>query len=220
MGNQSVSDRVYHEIKNDILRRQYHPGERFPEVDFAKKYHCSRSTVKEVLNRLVNEGLVAHTPNKGAMVRKMSNKDMLDINMVLQAIEPQIARLAVESCTEQNIRKLKEIARSHEQQVKQLEPVKATLSSCAFKQCLAKITENYFLLELTNRYYDLFLLHYSSDISWNDTIYKGAYKQVEYHNALISAIEQKDKTRAAEIAARNVQDAIDMLLSNSSNVQA
>jgi len=60
---------IYENIKNNIIKGNYKPGEKLPsESDFCKEYGTSRGTVRKALEMLSEEGLVNSLHGKGVYV--------------------------------------------------------------------------------------------------------------------------------------------------------
>ena len=60
---------IYDNIKNDIVKGIYKPGEKLPsENEFCKEYGVSRGTVRKALEMLAEEGLVNSLHGKGVYV--------------------------------------------------------------------------------------------------------------------------------------------------------
>ena len=65
------SETIAAELRDDILRGQYRPGERLPsERDLAASHSTSRGTVREAVKRLEQLGLADIQPGEGRCVRK------------------------------------------------------------------------------------------------------------------------------------------------------
>lgn len=58
-----------HDLRRDIYRRQMLPGEKLSsELQLARKYHISRSTVRKALDSLSDEGLITRVRGSGTFV--------------------------------------------------------------------------------------------------------------------------------------------------------
>ena len=58
-----------HDLRRDIYRRQMLPGEKLSsELQLARKYHISRSTVRKALDSLADEGLITRVRGSGTFV--------------------------------------------------------------------------------------------------------------------------------------------------------
>lgn len=70
-----ASDELEHDLRRDIYRRQLLPGEKLSsELQLARKYHISRSTVRKALDSLSAEGLITKVRGSGTFVSGESRK--------------------------------------------------------------------------------------------------------------------------------------------------
>lgn len=67
-------------------------GERLQEGRIAAMLGIGRGAVREAIGQLVQEGLVVHVRNRGALVRTMTVADALDVYRAREAIEVGVAR--------------------------------------------------------------------------------------------------------------------------------
>ena len=66
--NQAFGE-LEHDLRRDIYRRQLLPGEKLSsELQLARKYHISRSTVRKALDSLADEGLITRVRGSGTFV--------------------------------------------------------------------------------------------------------------------------------------------------------
>src|ERR1700742_4886022 len=63
-----IRDQVLDVVRQGILDFQLKPGQRLIERELIEQLGVSRATVREVLSRLVAEGLVTIIPQRGAIV--------------------------------------------------------------------------------------------------------------------------------------------------------
>ena len=92
----SVVDLVVAAIRDGVSRGEYVPGQRLPEVDLVASLGASRGSVREALRRLTAEGLVQVTANRGASVRRLSRREVVDLFQIRGRLEPLAACLAAE----------------------------------------------------------------------------------------------------------------------------
>lgn len=95
-------------LRNDIIKGGYKPGERITEEDLCKHFKVSRTPVRESLQLLEKEGLIKISPNSGARVVELSEKDVFDIYDILIILEGSACRLACFNISAEQISKLKE----------------------------------------------------------------------------------------------------------------
>lgn len=75
----TLTNRIYQEIKTDIAKKQFQPGEKLNIKELARKYNVSDTPVKQALQRLADEKLVVNTPNKGMSVYLLTPDELNDI---------------------------------------------------------------------------------------------------------------------------------------------
>lgn len=79
-----------------IVSGQLAPGDRIVETRWAKEFGVSQSPIREALRELELIGLVETIPYKGCIVRKITNKDLIDTFKVRIALESMAIEEAVE----------------------------------------------------------------------------------------------------------------------------
>ena len=106
--NYSLSARVFHLIREDILSGKYDKDEELKEKTIGEELGVSRTPVREALRQLELEGLVTIIPNKGAYVVGISQKDIKDIYEIRSRLEGLCARWATENITKEQLDELEE----------------------------------------------------------------------------------------------------------------
>jgi DNA-binding GntR family transcriptional regulator len=87
-------NRVFEEIKNEIINGTYAPGESFAEIPLSNKYGINRTRMHQVINELEKLSLVEKIPSKGAFVKVITSKDLQEIFELKEAMDGMAARLA------------------------------------------------------------------------------------------------------------------------------
>ncbi len=105
----NLTARVYHELREEILKGTYAPGTALTELGLAEALGVSRTPVREALRQLELCELVKITPNKGAVVLGITTDDIRDIYEIRSLIEGIAAERAAKEASEDQIRQLCEI---------------------------------------------------------------------------------------------------------------
>lgn len=106
----NLEDLAYNRIRSAILERSLGPGARLAEPTLARMIDMSRTPIRGALRRLAAEGLVAITPNQGAVVSTPSAKDIRDAYVTREPLEALAAGLAVHSADAADLRRLRDAA--------------------------------------------------------------------------------------------------------------
>ena len=96
-------------LRNAILGGEYMPGERLVEAQLTERFGASRFTVRVALQDLAGEGLVEVQRNRGALVRKVSLDEAVEITEVRMVLEGLVAARAAERVTDEQASELDEI---------------------------------------------------------------------------------------------------------------
>jgi DNA-binding GntR family transcriptional regulator len=104
-----MADSVTEELRSDILGGVFMPGERLIELQLSERYDCGRAAVREALVQLESEGLVERQANRGAIVRRVSIAEAIEITEARSALESLITARAARMATDDDRVHLKEI---------------------------------------------------------------------------------------------------------------
>lgn len=83
------TDRVFQQIRADILAGRVSPGSPLRLAALAREFSVSMSVVREALTRLSGHGLVTTTPNQGFRVTPLSRADLEDLTSLRITLECQ-----------------------------------------------------------------------------------------------------------------------------------
>ena len=95
-GDDSLSERAYQSIRDEILRGHYPLGAALSRRQLAKELRMSFLPVSEAIQRLEIDGLVESKPRVGTRVRMPTREDIRERYALREALETQAARLCVE----------------------------------------------------------------------------------------------------------------------------
>lgn len=81
-------------IASAIRDGRYVPGQRLVEAELTGELGVSRGPVREALRQLAADGLVEIVPHRGALVRRLSRTEALELFQIRTELEALAARLA------------------------------------------------------------------------------------------------------------------------------
>ncbi|RMI33464.1 GntR family transcriptional regulator [Nocardia stercoris] len=91
-----LSERVYAQLRNAIMRGEYAPSDALKPQDLARQYGVSLAVVREALVRLVGDGLAERLTNRGFAVPAVSAHRWQQIGEARRTIEPVLLRMSIE----------------------------------------------------------------------------------------------------------------------------
>ena len=196
LDHRSLGQTITERLRDQILISQLKPGERLIADDLALTFGVSRSMIREALLLLATEGFINIIPRKGTFVTQMSAKQANDLFEVRLLLEGQVASLAAERRTDENLRDLREtadrgLAAALAGNVDQLPAL-----NTRFHNLLADTADNDYLTETLSRLSNIIQWVYSRRIIERST---DSWKE---HLRIVDAIEQMDPN-AAKAAAHD-----------------
>lgn len=105
----SPFDRVYEQIRQDILDGVLTAGTRLKIGDLASRYGTSTNPVREALQQLRGEGFVQINPNRGARVRPIDADFVRQVYEIETLVEPYLTRWFVGYVTDEDIGRLEAV---------------------------------------------------------------------------------------------------------------
>lgn len=131
----SVND-IHGTIRNEIITLQLMPGVKVSENELARRFHTSRTPVREALLRLVDEGLVEVWPQRGTLITPISLSAVRRARFVREAIEVSVFRKAAsDGLSAEVLAKLSDIIT--EQHEAREDPARFTEADDAFHRAFA-----------------------------------------------------------------------------------
>ncbi len=102
-----IRDQVLDVVRQGILDFQLKPGQRLIERELIEQLGVSRATIREVLSRLVAEGLVTVQPQHGAIVAVLSPEEAEDIYEMRVPLEVLVMQRFVKRATDEEVASLR-----------------------------------------------------------------------------------------------------------------
>lgn len=90
-----MSERLREAIEEEIATGKLIPGSRLDETELARRFHVSRTPIREALSLLLGEGLIEAGAQRGMVVAQVSPMRLIEMFEVMAELEAMCARLAV-----------------------------------------------------------------------------------------------------------------------------
>ncbi len=99
----TISERVLRFLETEIIEARLAAGQRLTEEQIARQLGVSRSPVREALRKLEHVGLVSIVRRKGAVVRSLDARGVVDLYVLHACVTGLIGRLAARNRSEVDI---------------------------------------------------------------------------------------------------------------------
>jgi DNA-binding GntR family transcriptional regulator len=190
----STPERIAEALRTLMFRGDLRAGEALREVALAHDFDVSRSTLREALQILALEGLVSRVPNRGAVVRELSDDDVGEIFTARRILE-LAGVCAAPSASAEAHERVSAAVRAYEQAAASGDEVAASHAHLGFHNALVGLLDSRRLLEtaesLTS---DLRLA-----LATVGRIHRDAPAQVTEHQALVRLVRRDPEKASARL---------------------
>ena len=220
MVSKSIEEVAYHEIINMIIQHQYPPGSAVVESQVAEHLKMSRTPVRSALKRLVSDGLLESTLNKGCFVPNLSRKDLDNLFQFRYLLEPQCAADAAQKYSSIYQKKIDLLLKNESECITsgtgQLHLINEKMHTL-----IVEISENNYYLHSVKQvtWRCQLYLFFFDNFYMNSAITKGNLASEKFHSptqhaALFQAIAENDTTLAFKIMQEHVSSTYELLTTN------
>jgi DNA-binding GntR family transcriptional regulator len=143
----STADRIATRLEEDIVLGRLHPRERLVEQDLCARFDTHRGDVRLALFELEKKGIVQRIPNRGAVVRDLTPKEVMQIYAVREELEVMAARILPFPVSRGDLAKLDELQRRHSAAVDNEDMLTVFYTNLHFHQTLFGLCGNACLIE-------------------------------------------------------------------------
>jgi DNA-binding GntR family transcriptional regulator len=141
---------IVEQLRADILAGRLEPGSRLIEGDLTARFAVSRGPVREGLRRLSADGLIDHWPHRGAIVRRLTEREIRELFLIRIEMEALAARLAAAAdAPDRRARFVASIAPIYSDSPRN--PCDYLKENAAFHDAVMALADNFQLRELAAR---------------------------------------------------------------------
>ena len=134
-------------IEEDIVLGRRHPRERLLEQDLSARFRTHRGDVRLALFELEKRGLIQRIPNRGAVVRDLTPKEVTEIYAVREELEVMAIRSIAFPVAATDIAVLEKIRKEHSAAVDRGDLLAVFYSNLRFHQIMFSLCRNRCLIE-------------------------------------------------------------------------
>lgn len=200
-------DPVTDDLRRDILSGRFEPGERLLEIPLSEQYACGRAAIRSALVTLAAEGLVAREANRGAIVRRISLTEAIQITEARTALESLIARQAASAASTAERDELRSIVKEMELAVEgSSERTYSELNRLLHRR-LREVSGHDVAAQLVSN-----LRNRAAHHQYRLAVMPGRSEEsLTQHAAIVDAVVAGDGDAAAEAMTQHLQSVVDVL---------
>ena len=185
---------AYSLVLDAIDRGDYRPGDRLVESDLAERFGVSRTPIREALQRLETQSVVARD-GRSLIVASLDHDQLGELYVVRAELEGLAARLAAQHAAPEEIAVLREMVRRDHEIIDQAAAL--SRSNKRFHRQIHLASHNRYLIQQLEMVHRTMALLSSTTLAATG---RGA-RALDEHAAILDAIEMRDGD-AADAAIR------------------
>lgn len=188
----------------------YRPGDRLVESELAERFGVSRTPIREALQRLETQSLLARD-GRSLMVASLDHNQMAELYVVRRELEGLAASLAAQHATTEEVQILRDMVEADNQLTE--DPAALARANRRFHKQIHLASHNRYLVQQLDLVHRTMALMATTSLAAEG---RGAIAQAE-HDAIVKAIEKRDSKAAFEALREHISVAFMTRLKQDAN---
>lgn len=201
--SQSTGKTAYEAVFDAIAAGKIAPGERLRETKLAEMVGLSRTPIREAIRQLEVEGIVEHKPRIGAVVKSLSQQEVVELYEMRIVLETTAASMAAQHASDAEIRALDDL---NSRMLKAAtDPTKVSRLNQQFHACIVNAARNRYLSQSTRNLANTLVVLGDTTLETPERVKTVAAQ----HQAIIDALTKGDSQKAADAMAVHMEASLD-----------
>ncbi len=201
----AIQKDAYQLILNAIDTGIYKPGDRLVESELADRFGMSRTPIREALQRLETQSLLARD-GRSLVVASLDHNQMAELYVVRSELEALAARLAARHATAEEVRLLQEMVEEDRALVN--DPAALSRTNRRFHRQVHLASHNRYLVQQLDLLYRSMALMATTSLAAEGR----SAIAVDEHSAVVEAIARGDGEAAHDGLKRHISRAFEARL--------
>ncbi len=186
---QSLNELVYGELRRRILWGEIAPGSILSVRRLSAQFSVSPMPVRDAIRRLAVEELVEVTPRSSTRVSLISPEAVREIAEVRSRLEALAARLALQTLTSADVKRLRELLRGMQVAAARNDPEAWHQANAEFHRVVIHRSGNRLLTRMTEGLWDRSIRHFSGRV-----LSQARFRRLRdrEHQRILQAIVKRD----------------------------
>lgn len=206
----SLSDKVYHALREAILEGDLPPGQPLMENQLAEMLNVSKTPVRQALTALEKEGLIIGNSWQSKKVVDTDAQSLYELYLVREVLEGLAARLASANINLNTIGKLEEHILKSEECLQKGDVTGFLEEDLNFHILISQAAENKVLLDLLENIRSrIFLAQHLTAVHG-----KRAHLSIMEHKDILTAIKKGNPTGAEKCMTSHISNLKEVIKGN------
>lgn len=198
LNHANLSDTVYSELCDALIRGKFSPGDRLKIRDLAKQLGTSVTPVRDAIHRLSHDDAVVFQSARNLQIPRLTKERYLEIRNIRLKLEAMAAETAAQLATREDIARLEKILADNEAALERGDRLSGAELNQAFHFKLATIAQLPTLHGILRR------LWLQTGPLIADVYLAGGRAMVDYHYQIIDALKAQDGQAAAAAIVEDI----------------
>lgn len=201
--NEATGQTAYQALYDEIATGHLKPGDRLRETELAQRIGLSRTPIREAIRRLEAEGVVTHEPRVGAVVKTLSQQEIVELYEMRIMLETTAAMMAAKHTSLAETRTLEAL---NEQMLSaSADPFKVADLNRQFHICIVNAARNRYLATSFHNLSSILVILGHTTLATPERV-KSVFNQ---HQAIIDALIKGDGQEASDAMAIHMETSLD-----------
>jgi GntR family transcriptional repressor for pyruvate dehydrogenase complex len=221
----SVSEQVYKQLKENILKGIWKPGDKIPsESQMVSLFGVSRASIRMAIQRMITLGLLESKVGDGTYVREftpgvyinelvpitLKPEDQLEIMEFRKALETEALRLAAQRATDEDLRELEQTHIRARKAFKNLDLETYFKEDMQFHMLIFRMSKNSIFVTTVQTLADVLFPHFYSVARDFFETNEVPSDEADLHTVILGALQNRDAKACVEAYTQLIEDLMSM----------
>lgn len=212
----TVSESIVKQLKEEIIKGIYLPGERIKILDLAKRFGASQTSVREALKILQKTDLVTEIPHKGYFITSLDLDELLDIWKIKEELWALAFSWFAERATKEQIERARRCVEKFKEAYRENDIDKAFEANFALTDVILEGCGSRKLVSLLQSIEDQAKRYRYLSLEYDDNLRISSH----YFEEVMKAIEKRDKVKTAQLMKEYIKFSASVLKNNYESIIA
>lgn len=215
-------DQVYERMLEQITSGAVQPGERIKDSEWALKFGVSRTPMREAIRKLTQEGLLVNLPNGGYEIRRLSQRELIQLYGCRAALEGAAVREVAQTRSFAVLAQVEKVLQETDNAIESKDLQRAFDLNTRYHKVLLDACDNVFIQDMLTslqrmiRVYRSNVFNQALESAEGEEVYlERLRKKQEHHVRIFRAIAAGDADLASWLMVGHVNETVGDLLEGS-----